>query len=232
MDDDDTTSCRICRELVLQIPGWTVYIPSYWLLRAGWDADREFFEGPLHLSCLEQWEHREAFQRETAGILTGRGCTLTFAGTDFTMNQPGFCFSELLYQDADCAIYRNTATDRWLVLTAQSWETLGPRELRAIGHGDPVRLDGGVDRVALPEDPGPGIGSATLPELLDLFGSRDRYPGLLENGSPDYQFWDYYPRKRILQYSVEIALTLPASAVEFLGEYAHTYAPLSFDGLD
>ncbi|MEU1954095.1 hypothetical protein [Nocardia rhamnosiphila] len=233
MDGDDTTSCRICREFVLQVPGWTAYIHSYWLLRAGWDPDHQFFEGPLHFSCLEQWELREAFQQEMAGILTGRGRTLTFEGAEFTMNQPGLYFGELLHQDADCAIYRNTARDSWLVLTAQaSWETLGPRELRALGRGDPVRLEGGVDRVALPEDPGPDIESATLPELLDLFGSRDRYPGMLEHGSPDYRFWGYYPRKRILEYSVEIDLPLPASAVEFLREYAHTYMPLSFDDLD
>ncbi|WP_063057840.1 hypothetical protein [Nocardia sienata] len=80
MDGDDTTSCRICREFALRIPGWTAYIPSYWLLRAAWDPDRRFFEGPLHFSCLEQWKHREAFQQELAGILTGRGRALTLRG--------------------------------------------------------------------------------------------------------------------------------------------------------
>lgn len=231
--DDDTTSCRICRTFVLQIPGWTTYIPSYWLLRAAWDPGRQFFEGPLHFSCLAQWEHREVFQQEVAGILTGPGRALTFEGTEFTMNQPGYFYGELLHQDADCAIYRHTTTDRWLMLTAQAaWETLGPRELHALSREDPARVESGVDRVALPEGSGPDIEFATLPELLDLLGSRDRYPSLLESGSPGYRSWGYYPRKRILEYSIDIDLPLPASAVDFLRGYAHSYAPLSFDDLD
>ncbi|MET9659918.1 hypothetical protein [Streptomyces sp. NPDC006510] len=233
--DDDITSCRICGEFVLQIPGWTGIVHSYWLLRAIWDRRYEFFHGSLHFSCLEQWEHREPFQQELAGILTGWGRPLTVEveGTQHTLQQPGLYYSEQLHQDADCAIYRNTATDSWLVLTAQaSWITLGPQELRALGQGDPARVEEGVDRVALPADLGPDIESATLPELLDLLGSRERYPGMLENGSPDYQFWGYYPKKRILEYSVDINLALPASAVEFFAEYAHSYEPISFDDLE
>ncbi|WP_151772377.1 hypothetical protein [Streptomyces abyssomicinicus] len=235
MDDDDITSCRLCGEFVLQIPGATGIVHSYWLLRATWNPDHQFFHGPLHFSCLAQWKHREPFRKELAGILTGRGRTLTLEveGIEHTLEQPGFSYSERLHQDADCAIYRNTATDRWLVLTAQaSWITLGPQQVRALGQGAPARVEGGVDRVALLEDPGPNIQSATLPELLDLLGSRERYPGVLENGSPDYQFWEYHPRKRVLEYSVKIDLPLPVSAVEFFTEYAHSYEPISFENLE
>jgi hypothetical protein len=233
--DDDTTSCRLCGEFVLQIPGATGIVHSYWLLRATWNPSHQFFHGPLHFSCLEQWKHREPFRQELAGVLTGRGRTITLEaeGTEHTLEQPGLYYSEQLHQDADCAIYRNTATDRWLVLTAHaSWVTFGPQQLRALGQGDPARVEEDVDRVALREEPGPDIESATLPELLDLLGIRERYPGMLENGSPDYQFWGYYPRKRVLEYSVDIDLTLPASAVEFLTEYAHAYEPLSFDDFE
>ncbi len=220
---------------MLQIPGATAIVHSYWLLRATWDPNQQFFHGPLHFSCLEQWEHRETFRQELAGILTGRGRPITVEaeGTEHTLEQPGLYYSEWLHQDADCAIYRNTSMDDWLVLTAQaSWVTFGPQQLRALGQGDPARVAEGGDRVALPADPGPDIESATLPELLDLFGSRERYPGVLENGSPDYQFWGYYPRKRVLEYSVDIDLPLPVSAVEFLAAYAHAYEPLSFDDLE
>jgi hypothetical protein len=230
--DDDITSCRICGEFVLQIRGWTGIVHSYWLLRATWDPSHEFFHGSLHFSCLERWEHRELFRQELAEILTGRGRPLTVEveGTQHTLQQPGLYYSEQLHRNADCAIYRNSAMDDWLVLTAQaSWVTFGPEQLRALGQGDPARVAEGGERVALPEDLGPDIESATLPELLDLLGSRGRYPGMLENGSPDYQFWSYYLRKRVLEYSVDIDLPLPASAVEFLAEYAHAYEPLSFD---
>ncbi|MDT0347641.1 hypothetical protein [Streptomyces litchfieldiae] len=229
--DDNVTKCRICGEFVLQIPGWTTFIPSYWLLRATWDPDHQFLAGALHFSCLKQWKHRDAFLREATDILIGRGRTITVEaeGTEHVLEQPGVFFSERIFRDAECAIYRNTSTDRWLVLSEDGpWIVLDRQQLSFLGRGRPARAEEGGERVALPDDPGPAIETATLPELLVFLGSRSRYPAL-EHGAPDYQRWRFVPRKRVLEYSVGIDLSLPASATEFLAGYSHDYEAFSFD---
>ncbi|MGK5530574.1 hypothetical protein [Streptomyces sp. URMC 129] len=232
---DNSASCRICGQFVLQVPGWTSVIPSYWSMRATWRPGHEFFHGPLHFSCLTGWEHREPFREELTQILTGRGreVTVEAGGAEHTVTQPGLYFSELLYANDDCSIHRNTSYDEWLVLTARGpWFTLGPKHLKALGEGRPARDGGGGERVVLPADPDPGIETAALPDLLDSLGVRSRYPGAVELGEAVFEFWGYYPKKRVLEYGVIADLPLPDTAVDFLAEYARHYEPTSFEELE
>ncbi|MFD5321109.1 hypothetical protein [Streptomyces sp. NPDC127098] len=230
--DDDVTSCRICGKFVLQVPGWTTYVQSYWLLRADWSAESGFFHGALHFSCLPGWEHEEAFRRELVEILIGRGRPITVEAEDgeHVLEQPGLYYSELVHQDGEWSIHRNTSTDRWLVLSRRGpWYFLDARQLGALAQGLPARADEGGERVRLPEGLDADAESATLAELLEALAIPDRYPGLLEHGSPDYRVWGYFPKKRGLEYSVAVDLPLPRSAAEFLAGYAREYEPIRFD---
>jgi hypothetical protein len=230
--EDSYTACRICGEFVLQVPGWTILVHSYRLLRATWEPEHRFFHGALHMACLPDWPHREAFSRELETVFTGTGRMIAVPGEsgEVEIEQPGLHFAEEVFRDGTCAVHRNTATDRWLVTTAEGpWYVLDPEQLAALGRGRPARADEGGERVRLPADPGPWIETSTLPGLLDRLGIAHRYPGLLENGAPEYAFWDWYPKKLVLEYSVAVDLPLPAAATEFLARYAHSYQPLSFD---
>ncbi|GAB2914906.1 hypothetical protein [Streptomyces mayteni] len=229
--EEGVTSCRICGRFVLQIPGWTTYVQSYWLLRAAWRTEPRFFHGALHFSCLGEWEHKASFGEELADILTGRGRSITVEaeGAQHTLEQPGLYYSELIHRDQDCVIYRNTSTDRWLVLDRRGpWFFLDAEQLRALAQELPARAEGDGERVRIPEERD-AVGEAeALPELLDSLGVLDRYPGLLEHGAPDYQFWGYHPKKRVLEFSVAVNLPLPVSATKFLAGYARDYEPLDF----
>ncbi|WP_147472820.1 hypothetical protein [Streptomyces triticirhizae] len=231
---DELNSCRICGEFVLQIPGWSYYVPSYTLLRAEWRSDAPFFEGALHFSCLSGWEHREAFLAEIRTIMTGYGKSLMFeaGGETHTPHQPGFHFGDPIYRGEGCEIFRHTATDSWLVLTRRGpWFRLEREQLATLAEHGTARAAGGGERTELPEGPALAaeeVSGMGLAELLDLLGSADRYPGLSE-GAPEYTVWSFHERKRVLEYSVAVDLPLPAPARTFLASYAREYQPIVLD---
>ncbi|SOD61424.1 hypothetical protein SAMN06297387_103161 [Streptomyces zhaozhouensis] len=226
---DDFTSCQICGAFVLQVPGWTALVESYTLLRATWRPGASFFQGALHLSCLTDWEHRDAFLAEFRTIMTGYGRSLTVeaGGTPHTVRQPGYHYGERVLEGESCDIFRHTGSDRWLVLTEEGpWYTLGPEQLAALAEGRPAWFAGGGERVRLPADvPGEEVPAMDLAGLLGALGSAERYPGLWE-AAPDYEVWRYGARKRVLEYSVSVRLPLPREATEFLSDYARAYEPI------
>ncbi|GAA3862478.1 hypothetical protein [Streptomyces sedi] len=225
-------SCQICGDFTLQIDGWSDLIPNYTLLHAEWQEDETFFDGMLHFSCLSGWEHRDAFLTEFRQIETGYGRVLSFEieGTIHQVKQPGFHYNQQIHQGRDCDIFRHTSTDTWLVLTHQGpWYRLGAAQLDALANGRAARFPGGGHRTKLP----PGISNAEvarmdLPELLERLGTTEHYPGL-QDGSPEYEVWNYDDTHRILEYSVAVDLPLPEEAVEFLADYARTYEPIVYE---
>ncbi|MEV6317395.1 hypothetical protein [Streptomyces sp. NPDC051776] len=230
----ELTSCLFCGQFVLQIPGWTSSIPSYRLMRAAWEPQHRFVEGSLHFSCLRRSDVRHEFRSEFHSIATGHGREITFesAGQEHTLEQPGLGYTKSLFTGTQCEIYRSEVTDSWLVLEqAGPWFLLDANQLKEIGEGRPARSGGDVERIALPKDPGPELASASLSELLEYLRLDAVHKGLEDEAEAEYEFWDYYAPKRILEYSLETSLPLPREAVEFLKDYLHRYEPINFDEL-
>ncbi len=201
------------------------------MMRATWLQDGTFFAGSTHFSCLRASPQRHAFHQEFAAIATGYGQQLSVPaeGGEQRFEQPGMHYGQLLFRGSESAVYRNTATDRWLVLEDSGpWHLLVPEQLAALGEGRPARADTDVERVVLPEGAASGEAAARLDTLLSALGIADRYPGLMRGGDPDYEFWEFHVPKRVLEFSLLVDLPLPAEATVFLAEYAHSYEPISW----
>lgn len=207
-------------------------VPAHWMMRAAWTEENAFASGALHFACLRTDERRTLFMTEFEPILTGYGrdVTVTADQEEYTVEQPGLNYGDRIFNGDECSIFRNTATDRWLVLESQGpWHIIDARQLADLGTGKPVRSDTGVERAVLPGPLPDGLRGEDLAAVLDTLGTRELHPDLLEHGSPAYEFWSFEPRKGILEYAVVTDLPLPAEAVEFLTPYAASYKPITFE---
>ena len=111
VDGDGATSCWICGRFVLQIAGWTAYAESYRRLPVS---------GALHFSSLPEWERTAAFRRALDEQLLAP--------------PPGFGYAERVFVDGECAVYRNVAGERWLILSRRGpWFFLDAPQLDAAG---------------------------------------------------------------------------------------------------
>lgn len=234
-DEYDVTSCRLCGRYVFPLSGWTEYLHSYRLMRAVWLPQRPHFEGPLHFSCLRAADFRNAFREEFGEIALTSGQELVVQADDevHTLRRPGFGFIRKVFHGERCVIHRSAHSDTWIVLEHDGpWYFLNPVQLSAIAEGAPARSEASGDRTILPEQCADIARSASLPDLLERAGVLDLYEEALRTGDVEYEVFDYYPPKRILEYSVENVLPIPQEAYDFLREYARTYEPIDFDKLE
>jgi len=235
VDAAEIISCQFCGRYVFPFPGWGTYLQPYRFMRAVWEPEHRFFCGSLHFQCLREFEHRQAFRQEFGEIaLTWGGeFSVEVHGEVHRMQRAGMGFINKIFHGERCVIHRNAHSDTWLVLEHDGpWYDLDAAQLEAIAEGRPLRSGDWAYKTVVPAECDRMALHASLPELLDQAGVLDLYEEALRTGDVEYEVFDYYPPKRILEYSVENVLPIPQEAYDFLREYARTYEPIDFDKLE
>ncbi|MFI9153679.1 hypothetical protein [Streptomyces sp. NPDC053367] len=136
---------------------------------------------------------------------------------------------EEIFAGAECRVYRSGVADRWMVVSHSGpWVQLGLADLAHLARGGTPLSPANVFPYRLPHDL-EGIASYDLQGLLTALGVADRYGSPETLAQIEYEFVDYYPPKRLLEYVVRVPLAVPPEARAFLAEYAERYTPVSFE---
>ncbi|WP_234362838.1 hypothetical protein [Streptomyces formicae] len=135
-----------------------------------------------------------------------------------------------IFSGAECSVFQSGIADHWMVVSRTgAWVRLRLDDLADISRGVVPRSPAGAFPYRLPADPHGKVDEYTFTELLAFMGVADRYPSLNDMMDIEYEFIDYYPPKRLLEYSVRAPLHIPAEASAFLARHAESYTPVSFE---
>jgi len=224
--------CLFCGRYVLQVPGWTSRVEGYQMLRSPWEGQEAFLVGPFHFACLRASPHRERLRADLLLLLTHADHDIDVAvdGRTVTHRRPGMAFTETVFSGREGQFFRHVNTDSWVFVEREGpWHFLGPDDLRSLAEKGTLRLDSGGERALLPRRPESPVQDWSLPALLDFLAVRDLYSTVLDDLSPEYEFWSYgeLAPKFLLEYSVTCDLRLPAEFVRFCADYA--YRPRHLD---
>ncbi|AEW95387.1 MULTISPECIES: hypothetical protein [Streptomycetaceae] len=225
-------ACEICGRPAPEVDGWAARIPGYRLVRAPWrSGDRWFVDGPLHFSCLRELPDPGEFSREFTAMATGshEPFEVEIGGAREVLARNGLDYRTEIFSGELCRIFRHGTMNRWLVVEHSGpWYGLDQSQLKEIAAGRPVRSAGGETVFVMPEDPGDDIYHWGLGDLLGHLGVLDRYPALIDQPDLAYEFFEYYPPKRVLAYFLVNTVPLPEEAVAFLRDYAARYEPVRY----
>ncbi len=226
----DINECQICGSPAPLIPGQCDGIAGYRLIRDPWSSVPAFLDGNLHFSCLESSNERSVFFHEfTRMVQSGHQEVPSLDGSLPPLTRMGLAMTEI-FSGSECCIYQSGVSDRWMVVKRTGpWFRLRKEDLPDLTRGDIPRSPAEVLPYRLPVDLGSSINTYDLHGLLTALGVEDRYAPADELQNVEYEFVDYYPQKRVLEYSVRASLAIPEEARFFLAEYAKNYVPVRFE---
>jgi hypothetical protein len=229
---DDVTACLLCGRYVLQVPGWTMQIRAYDMLRSPWDENHPFLgDGALHFSCLRGSADRDWFRAETLEIYTSYdpSVTIEVEGKPEIMNRISKGYVEQVFSDSSGDLFRHVNTDDWVFIEKKGpLHFFEPEDISVIQRGEVLRQSaGGMTR--LPREPDSSLERWSLDQLLDFLGVTDLYQDVLDTLRPEYKFFEYGASnpKFVLTYSLDCDVLLPESLTRFLAGYS--YRPRSDD---
>ncbi|MET7380016.1 hypothetical protein ABZT08_14560 [Streptomyces sp. NPDC005526] len=229
MNMPEINDCQICGTPAPIIPGLCEGVAGYRLIRNPWSQTPDFLDGNLHYSCLKESDKKAEFFREfTRMAQAGHEEVASLDGSPPPLTRMGLGMREI-FSGTECCIYQSGVSDRWMVVKRTGpWFRLSKRELSDITRGAVPRSPDEVIPYRLPVDLGGDIGKYGLRELLAALGVQDRYAPIDELEKVEYEFIDYYPPKRVLEYVARAPLAIPMEARAFLADYAKSYTPVSF----
>lgn len=224
--------CPFCGRYVFPVPGWTATIAVYHAFPVAWESGQEHFFGSLHFSFLRESPQRAVFVESFL-----RFATSTYYSDELGNPRPGLYFTVPVHTAETFRIFRHGVSDELLVVENDGpWFFLPATSFPGLRRGELPRGGGGVGSVVLPESgsvekEGQGMRRWPLEELLTRVGVRDLYEDVLAIGRPAYEFFDFYPPKRILDYSVTALEPLSREARDYLAEYVGDYVPFELPDL-
>jgi hypothetical protein len=222
------SACQICGAPAPLVPGLSDTVMGYRLLRDPWSDRPSFLDGNLHFSCLERSDKNAVFHEEFTRMLrAGHEEVASVDGSLPPLTRTGLSMWEV-FRGVECSVFQSGLADRWLVVKRTGpWFGLGLDDLRDIARGGTPVSPAHVIPYRLPSDLAGSIEAYDLPGLLTALGVADAYPaGLLAR--VEYEFVDYYPPKRILEYVARTPLPIPEEARAFLAEHIAHCRPVEF----
>jgi hypothetical protein len=174
-------------------------------------------------SLLERSDKNPVFHEEFTRMLrAGHEEVPSLDGSLPPLTRMGLSMREV-FCGAECSVFQSELADRWVVVKRTGpWFGLSLDDLREIARGGtPVSPDH-VLPCRLPSGLSGAIDAYDLPSLLAALGVTDAYPADLL-ARTEYEFVDYYPPKRLLEYVVRAPLPIPEEARAFLAEHVAPY---------
>ncbi|GAA2560437.1 MULTISPECIES: hypothetical protein [Streptomyces] len=226
----DINECQICGDPAPPIPGQCDGVAGYRLIRDPWSELPSFLDGNIHFSCLEASEKRTQFHDEfTRMVQAGHEEIQSLDNSPPPLTRMGLGMTQI-FSGSTCSVFQSNVSDRWMIIKRTGpWVRLQLEDLLEIGRSRKPRSPAEVVTYRLPLDVKGDIGAYSLPELLNALGVANKYTPADELADVDYEFVDYYPPKRILEYMARAPLVIPEEARFFLADYIEEYTPVSFD---
>lgn len=221
-------ACAFCGRFVLDMDGWTQFLTvSRGLELAAPDGSAGTrLSGHLHHSCLRASPQRTLFREAFLQLATT-------SGHDPLTGRQGWQYEVPLHEGPESSVYFAERTGQFLVV-----EHAGPWYVMTRAERDTLRDTGellgrsGVWTGVLPQavDNGPRpVQSRPLPELLDGLGVLDLYEEALRPGALRYSPYEYFPDRRILNYSLSVPVPLPADARAFLADDRQDFPSVRYE---
>lgn len=222
-------ACQICGTPAPLVPGLSDTVIGYRLLRDPWADRPAFLDGNLHFSCLERSDKNPVFYEEFTHMLrAGHEEVPSLNGSLPPLTRMGLSMREV-FRGAECSVFQSDLADRWVVVKRTGpWIGLGLDDLWEIARGGTPVSPGHVLSYPLPTDLPGSIGTYDLQGLLTALGAADAYGPADVIAGIAYEFVDYYPPKRLLEYAVRAPLPVPQEARAFLAEHVAHHRPIEF----
>lgn len=217
----DVNSCQICGEPGLLVPGLCGAVDGYRLVRDPWASTPSFLDGTLHFSCLAAAAETPRFVEDFTQMLqAGHEEIASLNGTPPPLTRMGLSMTEV-FSGSECCVFMSRLAGTWMVVNRRgAWFPLQRSDLSDIARGVLPRSRPAVVTHRLPQDLGDRIRDHGLADLLEALGVRDRYGTAEHLAQVSYEFIDYHPPRRILEYAVTAPLPVPAEARTFLAHQA------------
>ena len=177
------SQCVLCGDQVLQVFGWDNGVGGEDCVLSPWNGAGTRFEGFVHFSCVQNWEHREAFFTELSAVYSdrgGRGEVIDHAtGTLVPFQRDLAERTAVAVAEGGRLLLRDTQVKRWTVIDPSwGWVGIDPKTALALASNDSPVYDPGYERMLFRQPLPEGAETWPLPELLTRLGLDVRYPGL------------------------------------------------------